>query len=197
MKKWIVRLEAEERAQLEQVVGTGKAAAYKIRHANVLLAVDESDGGRRLQDEEVARTLGISVRSIESLRRRLVEEGLEACLARKKQDRPSVEPIFDGAQEAQLIAVACGPAPTDRVRWTLELLAGRAVELRIVESCSPATIQRMLKKTNSSRGEKRCGVFRRRKTPSSFARWKTCSRCTLGLTIRSGRSFAWMKRASS
>lgn len=146
MKKWIVRLEAEERARLEQLVGGGKAAAYKIRHANVLLAVDEAEDGRGLQDEEVARTLGISVRAIETLRRRFVEEGLEACLARKKQDRPSIEPIFDGEKEAKLIAVACGPAPKDRARWTLALLADRVVELRIAETCSPATIQRMLKK---------------------------------------------------
>ena len=129
-----------------QLVRGGKAAAYKIRHANVLLAVDEADGGRKLKDEEVGQTLGIAVRSIETLRRRFVEEGLEACLARKKQERPSIEPIFDGEKEAKLIAVACGPAPKDRARWTLELLADRVVQLRIVESCSPSTIQRMLKK---------------------------------------------------
>jgi len=146
MKKWIVRLEAEERRRMEQLVRSGKTAAYKIRHANVLLAVDGADGGRGLKDEEVARTLGIGVRAIESLRRQFVEQGLEACLARKKQERPSIEPIFDGEKEAKLVAVACGPSPKDRVRWTLELLADRAVELRIVEACSPATIQRMLKK---------------------------------------------------
>jgi len=146
MKKWIVRLEAEERERLGQLVRGGKAAAYKIRHANVLLGVDGADGGRGLKDEEIARTLGISVRAIESLRRRFVEEGLESCLGRKQQERPSVEPIFDGEKEAKLIAVACGPSPKDRVRWTLELLADRVVALRIVETCSPSTIQRMLKK---------------------------------------------------
>lgn len=146
MKKWIVRLETEERERLGDVVRGGKSAAYKIRHANVLLAVDEADGGRGLKDGEVARTLGISVRSIETLRRRFVEEGLEACQVRKKQETPRVEPIFDGEKEAKLIAVACGPAPKDRARWTLELLADRVVQLRIVEACSPSTIQRMLKK---------------------------------------------------
>jgi hypothetical protein len=148
MKRWIVRLEAEERRQLEQMVGAGKAAAYKIRHANVLLAVDESPGGRRRTDAEVARTLGVTTRSIELLRRRWVEQGLEACLARKKQEQPSVEPLFDGKKEAQLIALACGPAPEGRTRWTLELLADRAVALRIVERCSDETVRRVLKKTN-------------------------------------------------
>jgi transposase len=146
MKRWVVRLEAEERDRFRQLVRGGKAAAYKIRHANVLLAVDESAEGAGLPDMQVAQTLRISVRSVESLRRRFVEEGLEACLVPKKQETPRVAPIFDGEKEAKLIAVACGPAPKDRARWTLRLLADRVVELRIVESCSPATVQRMLKK---------------------------------------------------
>lgn len=148
MKRWIVRLEAEERRQLEQLVGGGKTAAYKIRHANVLLAVDESPVGRRRTDSEVAKTLGVTTRSIEMLRRRFVEQGLEACLARKKQERPSVEPIFDGKKEAKLIALACGPAPEGRTRWTMELLADRAVALRIVERCSDETVRRVMKKTS-------------------------------------------------
>lgn len=148
MKRWIVRLEAEERQRLEQMVRVGKAAAYKVRHANVLLAVDESPDGPRLTDAEMARALGITTRSIEMLRRRFVEEGLEACLARKKQERPSVEPIFDGEKEAKLIALACGPAPEGRTRWTMELLADRVVALGIVEACSDETVRRTLKKTS-------------------------------------------------
>lgn len=148
MKKWMVRLEAEERQTLRELARVGKAAAYKIRHANVLLAVDDSEEGPGLPDTQVAKTLQIGVRSIESLRRRFVEEGLESCLVRKKQEYPSIQRMFDGEKEAKLIAVACGPAPKDRARWTLALLADRVVELRIVESCSPATIQRVLKKTN-------------------------------------------------
>ena len=148
MKRWIVRLEGEERRRLEQMVRMGKAAAYKIRHANVLLAVDGSPSGRQLTDAEVARALGITTRSIEMVRRRFVEQGLEACLARKKQERPSVEPIFDGKKEAKLIALACGPAPEGRTRWTMELLADRVVALRIVERCSDETVRRTLKKTS-------------------------------------------------
>lgn len=146
MKRWIVRLEAEERRRLEQLVRKGSAAAYRIRHANVLLAVDASGAG--LPDEQVARALGIAVRSIESLRRRFVEEGLEAALGRKKRERPSIEPMFDGRREAKLIAVACGPTPKGRARWTLELLADRVVELKIVEHCSRETIRRTLQKTS-------------------------------------------------
>jgi len=147
-KKWIVRLEAEERNRLEQLVRTGKAAAFRIRHAHVLLAVDSSDAGPHLADEQVAQALGIGVRSIELLRRRFVEEGLDAALDRKKRAVPSIEPMFDGEKEAKLIAVACGAKPEGRARWTLELLADRVVALKIVEHCSRETVRRTLKKTS-------------------------------------------------
>ena len=130
------------------MVRTGKAAALRIRHANILRAVDESEGGAKLKDTEAAAALGVAVRSIESLRQRDVEEGLDAALERKKQVRPSVESMFDGEKEARLIAIACGPKPEGRVRWTLELLAKRVVSLKIVERCSPQTIMRTLKKTS-------------------------------------------------
>ncbi len=147
MKRYGVRLEAEERGRLEQVVRVGKSAAYRIRHANLLLAVDASEAGAKLQDGDAAEAFGVSVRSIESLRQRFVEDGLEAAVDRKKQVRPSVERMFDGEKEARLIAVACGAKPPGRTRWTLELLAERVVALKIVDRCSPQTIMRTLKKT--------------------------------------------------
>jgi transposase len=148
MKKYIVRLEAGERQRLEQLVRVGKVAAYRVRHTNVLLGVDESDAGPKMTDVDAARAFNVSVRSVESLRQRWVEEGLDAALDRKKQVRPSVESMFDGEKEAQLIALACGPRPQGRARWTLELLADRVVALKIVERCSPATVWRTLKKTS-------------------------------------------------
>ena len=147
-RKYMVRLEPEERRRLEQLVGVGKAAAYRIRHANILLAVDESDAGLKMKDVDAARAFNVGVRSIESLRKRLVEEGLDAALDRKKQVRPSIEKIFDGEKEAKLIAIACGQKPQGRARWTLELLAERVVALKIVEHCSPQTVMRTLQKTS-------------------------------------------------
>ena len=147
MKKYLVRLEAEERGRLEQLVRGGKAAVFRIRHANLLLAVDESKAGPKLKDAQVAEAFGVAVRTIESLRKRFVEEGLDAALERRRQVRPSVERMFDGEKEAKLIAMACGAKPDGRVRWTLELLAERVVVLKIVEHCSPQTIMRTLKKT--------------------------------------------------
>jgi Homeodomain-like domain len=148
MKRYVVRLEAEERARLDRLVRRGKGAAFRIRHANILLAVDESEGGRKLKDAEASSALGVAVRSIESLRKRFVEEGLDAALERKKQVRPRVESMFDGEKEARLIALACGPKPEGRARWTLMLLAEHVVSLCIVERCSPQTIMRTLKKTS-------------------------------------------------
>jgi hypothetical protein len=148
MKKYIVRLDAVERQRLEQLVRVGKAAAYRIRHANILLAIDESDAGLKMSDAEAASAFHMTVRSIELLRKRLIEEGLDAALDRKKQVRPPIEKMFDGEKEARLIAIACGPKPEGRTRWTLELLADRVVELKIVESCSPQTVMRVLKKTS-------------------------------------------------
>ena len=147
MKKYVVKLGSEGRQRLEQVVQVGRAAAQRIRHAHILLAVDESPGGTKMKDAAAAQAFGVSVRTVELLRERLVEEGLDAALERKKQVRPSIAPMFDGKKEAKLIALACGPKPEGRVRWTLELLADRVVALNVVESCSPQTIMRVLKKT--------------------------------------------------
>jgi len=150
MKKYIVRLDADERSRLETLVRTGKRSAYIIRHASLLLALDASDAGARMTDVEASRAFGVSVRSIEYLRQRLLEEGLDAALELRKQVRPSVERIFDGEKEAKLIAIACSPKPEGRTRWTLELLADRAVVLKVVESCSARTVGRVLKKRDQA-----------------------------------------------
>lgn len=148
MKKWMVRLEAEERERLRQLVRVGKAAAYKIRHAHVLMAVDESDDGPGLRDGEVAQALGVTTRSIEHLRKRFVDEGLEACLERKKRRGSSLFRKLDGEKEARLIALACSAAPPGRQRWSLRLLADRLVVLNVVDSISHETVRQTLKKTS-------------------------------------------------
>ncbi|SRR6266446_6202749 len=148
-KRYLVRLDAEERERLEQLVGVGKVAGYKIRHANMLLMADAD--GPAMTDQQISKALGISVGQMEHLRKRLVEDGLDACLARKPQKRPSIEPKFDGEKEAKLIALACGRAPQGFGRWSLRLLADCAVELCIVESTSHETVRRVLQKTRSNR----------------------------------------------
>ena len=145
-KKYIVCLTKAERKDLEEVVSKGKAAAYKIKHANLLLKTDAD--GPNWSDEDVADAFGCHACTVRNVRQRFVELGLDAALLRKKRDQPPREKLLDGKKEARLIAVSCGEPPKGRSRWTLELLADRLVELRIVESISASTVCRTLKKTN-------------------------------------------------
>jgi len=148
-KRYVVRLDAQERERLQHLVSIGKVAGYKIRHAHMLLMADVD--GPAMTDQQISQALGVSVGQMEHLRRRLIEQGLEACLSRKPQEHPSIASKFDGEKEAKLIALACGKAPEGYGKWSLRLLADRAVELKIVESTSHETVRRVLQKTRSSR----------------------------------------------
>lgn len=149
MKRYVVRLENDERQMLEALRDKGKVAGYRMRHANMLLMADAN--GTAWTDEQIAEGLGVSVGQCEFLRKRFVEQGLEACLRRKKQDRSSVKPRFDGEAEAKLIALACSKAPEGYARWSLRLLADKAVELQIVEAVCYETVRVTLQKTRLSR----------------------------------------------
>jgi transposase len=152
MKKYRVTLTADEREQLAGLIGAGKGAAKKLTHARILLKADQAEGGPGWIDEQIAGALDVSVATIERVRRRFVEQGLESALGRKKQDKPSRERKLDGAGEARLIALACSTAPRGRVAWTLQMLADKLVELKVVDSICPETVRQTLQKTSSSRG---------------------------------------------
>ena len=149
-KKYRVTLSGEERTELETLISTGKAAAKKLAHARVLLQVDESEHGPARTDEEAAEALNLSVRTIERVRQRFVEQGLEAALVPMPSKR-IYKRKFDGAGEARVIAVACSRPPEGKRRWTLRLLTDRVVELGIVDHASHETVRQALKKTRSSR----------------------------------------------
>jgi hypothetical protein len=148
MKKYVVRLTSEERMRLQRLVSVGKAAARKILHASILLQADQGPDGPAWRDEQIAQGLSAHPRTIANVRQRLVEQGLEAALERKKQEHPSRGPTLDGKAEARLIALRCGEPPQGRLRWTLQLLADKLVELNVVESVSYETVRRVLKKTS-------------------------------------------------
>jgi transposase len=152
MKKYKVTLTAEERQQLSDLIAAGKTAALKAGHARILLKADASDGGPAWPDARIAEAVEVSVASVERVRQRFVEQGLDAALARKKQDRPSRERKLDGRAEARLVALACSAPPEGRNEWTMRLLADKLVELEIVDTVSDETVRRVLKKTSSSRG---------------------------------------------
>ena len=185
--RFVVRLSAEERAQLEGLLKRGKAAAYKRRHAQVLLKADEGELGPAWIDERIAEAVGVTPLTVRNVRRRLVEQGLEAAIQRKKQVRPSRQLVLDGAKQAQLVALACGPAPAGQARWTLSLLADKLVQLQIVPSVSLETVRQALKKTTCSPGTVNTGASHRKPTPSSSARWKRCSMSTSNRTTPKSR----------
>ncbi len=151
MKKYLVTLTPEERQQLSDLIATGKAAASKLAHARILLKADQSDGGPAWPDARIAEAVEVNIATVERVRQRFVEQGLDAALARKKQDHPSRQPTLDGAAEARLIALACSQPPAGRAAWTLRLLADRLVALEVVPAISHETVRQTLKKTNSSR----------------------------------------------
>jgi poly-gamma-glutamate capsule biosynthesis protein CapA/YwtB (metallophosphatase superfamily) len=151
VKKYVVRLSAEERERLAAFVGSGKRSARLLTKARILLKADVSEAGEGWSDSRIAEALDTSIANVERTRRQLVEEGLEAALAHKYNPKSARPRIFDGASEAKLIALACGPAPEGYARWTLSLLEEKVVELNIVEKASDNTIGRTLKKTFSNR----------------------------------------------
>jgi len=148
--RYRVTLTQEEREELETLTKRGKTHAKRFVQARALLLCDAGDNGPAWKVEDVAEALGITSRTIEHLKKRFVESGLEAAMERKSRDKPPRDIKFDGAFEARLIALACTDAPEGRTRWTVRLLADKAVELNYAESVSPMSVQRTLKKTNLS-----------------------------------------------
>ena len=148
MKKYIVTLTADERQALFALISAGKASALKLTHARILLKADAAEGGPAWLDDRIAEAVESSVPTVERVRRRFVEQGLEAALVRKQQARPSRQRTLDGRAEAKLIALACSKPPDGRKAWTMRLLADKLVELEVVPTISDETVRRSLKKAN-------------------------------------------------
>ena len=144
-KRYRVTLTVEEREGLDRMISRGKADARKLVHARVLLQADASEGGPDWMDTRIAEAVRVSVRTIERVRQRFVEEGLEAALLPKPSPRVYARKL-DGEQEAKLVAMACSAPPEGKKRWTLRLLAERMVELEVVTELSHETVRQTLKK---------------------------------------------------
>jgi transposase len=145
-KKYIVRLTAEERKELENLVKKGKTQAYRIKHANILLAVDAD--GPNWPDHQVAKAYKCHQNTVVNVRQRFVEQGFQAALERKKQQASSRKRIIDGESEARLISIACSKPPVGSAKWTMQMLADELVALKVVDSVSGQTVWRTLKKTS-------------------------------------------------
>ena len=157
MKLYKVTLRTEEREELEAITHKGSHPSQKVINALILLNCDEGEfNAHRVRGEDVANILRISMRKVDRVKKRFVEEGLDAALGRKPSQR-SYERKADGEFEAHLVALSCGEPPKGFARWSLRLLADRAVELEYIDSVSYETVRRVLKKTKSSRGGRLAG----------------------------------------
>ena len=148
--RYRVTLTLEERSQLKDITTRGKHSVQKFNHAKALLLCDTSDDTISQTVESIANTVGVSCRTIEHLKKRFVEEGLESALVRKAPENPPREIRFDGAFEARLMTLACSESPGGHCRWTIRLLAEKAVELQLTESISKTSVGTILKKTKSN-----------------------------------------------
>jgi transposase len=141
-------LEAQERVMLQQIATRGRHSSQKVLNALILLKCDEGQfQDRKLTNQEIADVLPVSMKKIDRIKKRFVEQGLEAALDKQKAERTYTRKA-DGDFEAHLIALSCGKPPPGHARWSLRLLADKMVELRYTDSISHETVRRVLKKTS-------------------------------------------------
>jgi len=149
MKQYIVELTSEERSGLKHIIKAERMAAHKRRHARILLKADQGPQGPAWKDADIANAFDCTIKSVERLRKRLVENGLETAMDHGNRGSYRAKKL-DGVAEAHLIATACSSAPQGRNRWTVRLLAEQMVALGFVDSCSKSTVHNTLKKMNLS-----------------------------------------------
>jgi transposase len=146
IKKHIVILNLEDRAEVRRRISGGLAPAGTQTHARLLLKADQGAGGPAWNDRRIADALDVSVPTVERVRKRFAEEGLEAALTRRAPRREYRRKL-DGEAEAHLVALSCSPPPVGRRHWTFKLLADKLVELRFVDGVSYETVRRIMKRT--------------------------------------------------
>ena len=169
MEKYLVTLTDDERTALEALVRAGKSAARKLAHARVLLLADHEGHC----DQDICSALGVSLRTVARVRKRLVTEGLQSALDHRPQPRRPDKIKIKGDVEQKLVQLACSDPPQGRCHWTLQLLAEEMVVLGLAGSISTETVRQALKKTTSSRGSSSRGACRHEPTRRSSGTWRT------------------------
>ena len=153
MKRYAVTLDESERNELTGITSKGSHRSQKVINALILLNCDEGDfNDRQSTGEAIADILRISLRKVDRVKKRFVEEGLDAALGGRQGRRPTYIRKADGEFEARLVALACGEPPAGHGQWSLRLLADRVVELGYIDAVSHETVRRVLKKTNRGPG---------------------------------------------
>src|SRR2546423_7824567 len=171
MDKYRVSLTEEERAELAQMVSSGKAAARKLTHARILLLADDTRGEEHA-DEQIVAALGTGLRTVSRVRQRLVTQGMDFALLRRRQPPRPDKVKIKGDVEQRLIELACSDPPKGRCHWTLQLLADELVVLGLVKKVSTETVRQALKKTTSSRGASSPGVSHPTRMPRRSGAWR-------------------------
>ncbi len=166
VKKYVVTLTAEERVELETLTSRNRVERNKVVKAFVLLRADEG-----WLDEGIVEAYGISLRTVERIRERFVQGGMEAALNRKPSSRVYRRKI-EGEEEAHLIALCCSDPPAGQAHWTLRLLADKLVELEVVESISYETVRETLEKNELKPWQKKSGAFPQKPMLPLSAKWK-------------------------
>lgn len=176
MEKYRVTLTADERNALEKLISVGRAAARKLTHARILLLADTSHE-LEYRDDQIVLALGISLRSVERIRRRCVTEGIDHAINPRPQPPRPDKIKIKGDIEQHLVRLACSDPPQGRCHWTLQLLADELVVLGLVETISTETVRQALKKMTFARGSWKRGVSPLMPMPTSSGAWKmSCKR---------------------
>lgn len=158
-KKYVVELSDAEREELNNLVNKGKTQGYRIKHAQILLALDRKQVNLSWPYQEISKAYRVNQATITQIAKRFVENGVEAALGRKEQVNRHRK--IDGKVEAHIVAITCSEPPKGREHWTLQLIADELVRLQIIDSISDTAVLNTLKKTNSNLGRRKNGVFQK------------------------------------
>ena len=157
MKKYIVTLTVDERKKLTEIASKGKHKSQKVINSLILLGCDEGKfQKKRSPNKEIARVLKISMKKIDRVKKKFIEEGFDGALEGKKSSR-IYKKMVDGDFEAHLVALSCSEPPQGFARWSLRLLADKAVELEYIDTVSHETVRRVLKKMKLNLGNVKDG----------------------------------------
>jgi len=187
VRKWVVKLTASQRAEVESLARSQKASSLISRRARVLLLADANHPEGRQTDESIALTVGMTRRQVQRIRMKSVRQGLSDTLRRQIRADAGTPKTFDGTAEARLVTLCCSTPPAGQQRWTLQLLVDELSRLQVVGSVCRETVRKTLKKIASSRGKRNASAFRKRTAPASWRTWSGSSTSTTKSTTKRTR----------
>jgi transposase len=152
MIRYRLKLTKDEVKELMTIINKGSHSSYTFRVAYILLNCDEGEYSEKVTNEQISKVLKVGMRTIDRVKKRFIEEGLEGVLDRKESSRV-YDVKLDGDVEAKLVHLCCSSPPEGYAKWSLRLLADKMVELKYVDSISYVSVGNILKKTNLSLGK--------------------------------------------